>query len=75
MLDEVDGAIYDLGFGAAVWLIALVIPFRVLKGKVEIGWDVVGYVATIVFGFVIVMGLEEPFLVWSIDRLDVWYES
>jgi sterol desaturase/sphingolipid hydroxylase (fatty acid hydroxylase superfamily) len=75
LLDEVDGAVYDVGIGVLVWLVALLIPFRALKGKVEIGWDVVGYVATIVFGFVIVMGLEEPILDFTIARLDVWYES
>ena len=56
LLDEVYGAVYDLGIGTAVWLVALVLPFRALKGGVEIGWDVVGYVATIVFGFAVVMG-------------------
>ncbi len=75
LLDEVYGAVYDLGIGTAVWLVALVLPFRALKGGVEIGWDVVGYVATIVFGFAVVMGLEEPLIVWIQPQLAGWYAS
>jgi sterol desaturase/sphingolipid hydroxylase (fatty acid hydroxylase superfamily) len=75
LFEELDSPLYDLGMGAAVWLIALAIPFRVVAAKAEIGWDVVGYVATLVFGSAIIFGLEDPILDRAIDRLDVWYES
>jgi hypothetical protein len=28
LLDEVDGAVYDVGIGVLVWLVALLIPLR-----------------------------------------------
>jgi sterol desaturase/sphingolipid hydroxylase (fatty acid hydroxylase superfamily) len=75
LYDEVSSTIYDLGIAAPIWLLALIIPFRHLSARVEVGWDVVGYVGTIVFSWPIVLGLEDPFLDWIMPRLDFWYES
>ncbi len=73
--DEASSAWFDLEVAIPIWLLALLIPLRVIAGKVELGWDVVGYVGTILFGFPIVAWLEEPFLDWIMPNLGSWYTS
>ncbi|HEX9877250.1 MAG TPA: sterol desaturase family protein [Gammaproteobacteria bacterium] len=72
---QFEETVFDVGIGVAVWLVALALPFRGLRGKKEIGWDVVGYFGSAVFGLMIVIGLEEPILDWAIPRMDVWRAS
>jgi len=76
MLDILYGEAYftavDLGIGIAVWLVALLLPFRKLVAEKEFGWDVLGYIGSGFFGFVVVATLEEPFLDWSIAGVAVW---
>ncbi|HSG66324.1 MAG TPA: sterol desaturase family protein [Gammaproteobacteria bacterium] len=71
-LDQAYETVIDVGMGAAIWLVALLLPFRVLTAKKEYVWDVIGYVGSAFFGLVIVIYLEEPILDWSIAQLADW---
>jgi len=90
MLDSVDFPIefitmpteFFLGFvflGLALWL-----PYRTMKGKLEIDWDIIGYLFGIGCTFAYVFILENPVYGWlseveivaeyqeSIQRLPFW---
>lgn len=73
--DESSGTLFDFEVAIPIWLLALLLPLRVIKGKIEFGWDIVGYLGTAVFGYVIVVSIEEPFLDWLEPSLGTWYAS
>jgi sterol desaturase/sphingolipid hydroxylase (fatty acid hydroxylase superfamily) len=82
MLDLLDEALRyvasDLGIGVVVWAVALMLPFRELQARKEIGWDCLGYIGSAVFGLMIVVGLEEPAIdqaVLLVPDWRLWFED
>ena len=72
IFDEAYFTAIDVGIGAAIWLVALVLPFRKLDAPLEFRWDLIGYAGSAFFGLAIVMALEEPILDWSIAHTTDW---
>jgi hypothetical protein len=72
IFDEAYFTAIDVGIGAAIWLVALVLPFRKLDAPLEFRWDLIGYAGSAFFGLTIVMALEEPILDWSIAHTTDW---
>lgn len=65
LYDQLQDLTFDLVLGGSIWAVALVLPFRSLAANKEIGWDLIGYFGSAVFGTILVILLEDPFLDWS----------
>lgn len=65
LYDQLQDFSFDLVVGGTIWVVALAVPFRSLAANREIGWDIIGYFGSAVFGVTLVVLLEIPFLDWA----------
>ena len=66
-------AALDLGIGVAIWALALLLPFRVLSARPEIGWDVAGYIGAGLATVAMARVVEDPLIENMFSLFPGWY--
>lgn len=68
------GTAIDVGLGIAIGLLALVLPFRHVQGRPQVGWDLVAALLVTIFVLLLETILDVP-TAYAAARLGGWYEA
>jgi sterol desaturase/sphingolipid hydroxylase (fatty acid hydroxylase superfamily) len=69
-----DESAIDVALGLVIGTLALAMPFRALRGRPQVGWDIVAAIATAIFA-ILVTPLVDVVADHLMTRLDGWYGS